>query len=265
MATISIDIALAANTAYGSSGLGVRGTITRSGENFVADNQTIGTSAAELVTMGDVSAGVCFFYLRNADTDPENFVTLYSDGATGTKVIGKLYAGQVATGFGKNGMTIGAKADTISVALEKFIAEDVSVAANSIEAYTPATPSPGVSSTTVSIAATIGATTITIANTATETVASCGLLSDWIASQSSYSAIWPASALVGGVAVGTGLIVNRSVATAGLLAETAGTTTFGSLVPYNGFLLMPINAASVSTGVEGSGADIDVASVITRI
>ncbi len=263
MGTIAIDIALAANTAFGSSGLGIRGIVTRNGENFVADNQTIGTSA-ELVTIGDVSTGICFFYFRNADTDPDNFVTLYSDGASGSKVLGKLFAGQAACGFGKAGMTIGAKADTVAVQLEKFVAEDVALAANALEVYTPSIPSSGTSFVSVSIQAVIGATTVSIANTATEMISTCGMLSDWLVSQSAYSAIWPASELIGGVGYKTALIVNRSSATAGILAETAGTTTFGSVPAYSGFLLMPINAASVSCGVEGSGADFDLASVITR-
>lgn len=259
MATFTIDVSLSGSTAYGGAGLGVRGTVTLTGNNYVADNQNVGTSA-ELVTLGDVGAGTSFVYVRNSDAT--NYCTLYSDGASGAKTIAKLYPGQAAAFFGVSGMALGAKANTAGIVLEKLILENVAPA--TLEVYTPSPATSGYGVASVSVNAVIGSTTLAIATTDSDVIVSAGSLSQWAAGESGYTALWPDALLAGGNNYGTVFAVNQSATTVGDLAEVAGTTPFGELVPAKGFALLPINASAISTGIQADTTPIAVAVVATR-
>lgn len=262
MATFSIDVSFAANTDFGGCGLGVRGEVTRNGDNFVAENQNIGFSAAEAVTIGDVGAGTAFFYLRNAD--PTNVVILYSDGASGTKEIGRLSPGKAACGFAVTGVTFGAKALVAGCLLEKLVIENVGLSLGSLSMYAPSTPSAGTAVETVIITAQLGTASVAIVNTVTEAIASCGYLSHWTAVESGFTELWPDDDLNQGTGYGTIMLLNRSVDETGLIAETAGTKQYGEAVPFNGFILIPINAAAITSAIQGDGSPVTVTSIATR-
>lgn len=259
MATFDIDLYLTAAGDVGCAGLGVRGTMTRSGDNYVLDNQNIGTSA-EAVTMGDCATGNHFVVLKNGDAT--NFVTLYGDGASGTKAIAKVYPGQFACFLLLNGVTIGAKADTAGIILEKLIIENVTV--GTLTTYNPQPPSAGYATAAVSVLATIGSTQINTSVSSTEAVTAAGAItakpntySDWVTS-------WPDSTLTTGNCFGTYMQVNSDPTDAGSIADNTVAVTFATVPGLNGFALIPFNHAGQYNATSATAVTHNEAVVMTR-
>ena len=263
MATIEVDAFVSASFGGASAGLGVRGTITRSGDNYVADNQNIGTSA-EVVTIGDCATGVHAMLLKNADAT--NYVTLYQDGASAAKQIGKLYPGQFAFFFVANGVSIGAKASTAPCILEKVVFENVATASGGLSVYSPSAPSAGYSTAQITLTATVGSVAVAASATSTEAITGAGLLAPWACSDSGYTELWPDTALLaGGNNYGTVMAINTSVDDKATLADGGGSSVFGEASAFNGFVIMPQNHTTAEhSKAQGDGAVVNLLSVATR-
>ena len=94
----------------------IKEDITMTGDNFLHNKQTIGTSAEALV-VGDVGTGGWFFA---ANRDPTNFVTIFDTADEATALV-KILAGEGEM-FRANVAPF-AKADTADVLLEYFIVD----------------------------------------------------------------------------------------------------------------------------------------------
>lgn len=256
MATVSIDVSFAANRIGGSCSIGLRGTLTMSGNNYVADNQNIGTSA-EVVSIGDVTGTDAFMILHN--TDATNYCTLYADGASGTETVGIIYPGQFAAIFGNNS-AIGAKANSAGIILAKYILENTLPTTGSLETYVPQMPTAGGSRAGISASVTIGGSTVSYSHTYEETIESAGVLG-----LITYSTIgedmWPATPPVGGNAYGTLLGVNHHATEVSTVFGSS--TGFARIPPIYGFYLMPVNA-NTNLGLTSGGSHTE-SRMTTRI
>lgn len=216
--------------------------MTRSGNNFLADNQNIGTSA-EAVAMGDCAAGSQFVVVKNADAT--NYCTLYADGASGAKPLGKLYPGQFACFLLSETVTLGAKANTAGILLEKLIIEDVSV--GSLAVYNPQPPSAGYSTASVSVVATIGSSVLVFSASSTEAIASAGQLTSRGIVDLDSEPAWPDDKLNGGNAFGTVMLLNPDATTPGQLLEVTSGAAYGTVPVNNGAAIIPFNDATQQT------------------
>ena len=246
MPTVYVDVSFAANRAGGACAIGLRGTLTMSGDNYVTDNQNIGTSA-EAISVGDVTGTDAFMILHN--TDPANYCTLYANGATGTHYAGLLRAGQFAVLFG-NSSAIGAKADTSGIVLAKYILENTLPTTGSLVRYNPSMPESGYAVARAVASVTIGSSTLAFEESYTETIDASGFL-DVITYSTIGEDCWPSTPPGGGDAYGTLMGVN--------LHATEVSTVFGSSTGFaripakSGFLLIPINA-NVNLGLNSGGS-----------
>lgn len=242
MALINLDLYVAAHTQYGGGGIGLRGTLTMNGTNYVLDNQIVGTSAAEALTAGDVTGAAALQFYRN--TDPANFVTLYADGATGTVAIAKLLPGQWAAFWGGATPAIGAKANTAAVEVEKVILENVAI--TSLVAYRPKAPALDNLVAGISLQVVLNSLGVNLAHEYTEAAVSAGLLA--VDTIESYAALWPSGAgLIGGTGYGTLVCLNPSAVSAEdtSITGTDSGSAFGRLYNGNGFAVIPVNGTSV--------------------
>lgn len=237
MPTITIDAFLAANTAKGCGGIGVRGRLVAAGPNYVSGNQSVGVTA-ELLTAEDVTgANALQCYLNE---DAANAVVLYADGATGAVQIARLLPGQFAVLLSPATPAIGAKAETAEVLVKKVIFEDVSI--EELVLYRPRFPVPGRSITSLAIQAQYGAQSIVFSQELEEDVEAAGVLGLNV-SDAGTDLLWPAGAgLVGGDGYGTLLALNPSADYDTTLAGGSGSASpFGRLLRGRGFAMLPIS------------------------
>lgn len=242
MTTLNINLWMAANRAGGDAGIGIRGRVTMAGSNYVVANQNIGTSAED-ISMGDVAGANALMVLRNVDAT--NFIYLYGDGSTGTKLIGDLRHGQFAVLFG-NDVTLGAKADTDACVLEKAIFETVQLSAGGLVRYTPTRPAIGMCVAGLDLSGMIDGQGIVLAHRYTEAIDGVGIL-DPIQVTTLAEASWPTTeGPKGGDAFGTIFMLNMGTHAVNdpiTLWTAAGSGTFGALPALGGFALIPLNRA----------------------
>lgn len=255
--TVSLDLFVSAHTTFGAAGIGLRGTLSMGGTNYVAENQIIGTSA-EAVSVGDVTGAAALQFYRN--TDATNYVTLYADGATGTVVAAKLLPGQWALFWGGATPAIGAKANTAACELQKVVLENVTI--TSLTAYRPKAPELGKLVAGLKLQAVFDGLGLNLDREYTEDAVAAALLPVSVA-ESSQSVFPSGAGASGGTGYGTLVLLNPDATDTGTIygSDSLG-DGFARMYAANGFAVLPINGTSLPfTAADGIH---DEARLITR-
>lgn len=256
---VNIDIRFAASAPSGvGCGIGLRGQMTSANNEYISAVQNVGTSA-EVIDYGDATS-TSLLVLYNSDT--ANPVTLYEDGSGGSHPIGVLKPGDFAVLYTTK--TIGAKATTAAVAVEKLAVRGLAPTSGSLAVYVPELPAAGYATASVNIGGTSGGTTWAMSLSITKAVTGAGAVSQSEFSDSTPTDLCPITALAGGTNVGTVMLVNLSVDEALIVQHKGSSTAFGSLAPNYGFCLLPVNGASQVVDGYGDGSTVNAAAVMTQ-
>lgn len=251
MSTVNVNLAVAANTLRGIAGIGLRGTLTMAGNNYLVDNQNIGTSN-EPITMGDVTGDNALCILRNEDST--NFITVFTDNGN-TYQATKLLPGQFCVIFKTTDeATLYARADAATCLLSKVILESVTVA--SLAQYVPAFPGLGKFKARFALSCVLDGNPVSVLREVEENCAVAGLVNKTVGAEFANLIYESDYGLVGGTADEWGWVCvvnpNTTSGVATVLATDNLNERFSFVPLKNGFVLLPVNAAATQNLAGGA-------------
>lgn len=239
---ISLTVSLAGQSEFGIAKQGLRVTLDANGPGFVSQQQVIGT-AAEAIFYGDCTGQGVLTYLKNLD--PLNFVTLYQDGAAGTKQACKLLPNQAAILFSPStGPALGAKANTAACRLETFIIGGALTPVQ-VTPFEPALPGFNRQSAKIGISATVGGASFGIDHEYTGAIVETGQLLQAVSDDGGGSRVW--TSVLGAGNECSHILMTSLYEDSGngtTLFQAAGASPFAWFDSFHGFCLLPLNAAT---------------------